>query len=253
MRILIVTVAGMSTRFSRSIGYECVKCLYFRDTFRESLLYRLLHQPVCFDKYIIVGGYRFEELKATINTEFPEMSDRIELVENSLYAEYGSGYSLFCGLNAAFKYHFSQVVFAEGDLYVDAETFKQVCESPNDVVTVSPEPILAEKSVVFYQDKDDRIHYLYDTGHNLLFIKESFRAIYNSGQIWKFANPMLLRDVYTSMVDSDWQGTNLVAVERYFGQLKRENYEQLQFHTWVNCNTIEDFERLPDINSKQKA
>lgn len=247
MKVLIVTVAGMSTRFSRSLGCECLKCLYFRNDIRESLLYRLLHQPVSFDRYIIVGGYKFGELKETVGREFPDMADRIVLVENPFYAEYGSGYSLYCGMNEVLKYDFSQAVFAEGDLFVDTGTFARVCASPRDVVTVSPEPILAEKSVVFYRDRDDRLHYLYDTGHDLLFIREPFRAVCNSGQVWKFADPGRLRDVYAGMTEKDWQGTNLVMVERYFGQLAGGEYDQLQFIKWVNCNTVEDFDRLPAV------
>ena len=95
MKILIVTVAGMSTRFSRSLGYGCLKCLYFRNDIRESLLYRLLHQPVSFDRYIIVGGYKFGELKEMVGREFSDMADRTALVENPFYAKYGSGYRLF--------------------------------------------------------------------------------------------------------------------------------------------------------------
>lgn len=28
MRVLIITCAGMSTRFSKSVGYNCLKCIY---------------------------------------------------------------------------------------------------------------------------------------------------------------------------------------------------------------------------------
>ena len=66
VRILIITVAGMSTRFSQSIGQPCLKCIYYSSDSKESLLYQMLHQPVYFDKYIIVGGYMYDELQKTV-------------------------------------------------------------------------------------------------------------------------------------------------------------------------------------------
>lgn len=57
MKVLIITVAGMSTRFSESVGYPCLKCLYYKQDMKESLLYRFLYEYPEFDRYIIVGGF----------------------------------------------------------------------------------------------------------------------------------------------------------------------------------------------------
>lgn len=43
MRILLVTVAGLSSRFSQSVGYPCLKCLYHEGESTRTLLYRLTH------------------------------------------------------------------------------------------------------------------------------------------------------------------------------------------------------------------
>lgn len=244
MKILIVTVAGMSTRFSRSLGYDCLKCLYFREDIRESMLYRLLRQPVYFDKYIIVGGYKFTELQETVECWFSDMFDRIILVENPYFAKYGSGYSLYFGIKEALKYKFNQIVFAEGDLSVDAGSFSRMYASAKDVVTISPDPIQAEKSVVFYKDRCDCLHYLYDTGHDTLFIPEPFKSVCNSGQMWKFANSQRVRDTYDGMSETEWRGTNLVFVERYFESMPGNEYDEIRLSHWVNCNTVEDFERI---------
>lgn len=244
MKILIVTVAGMSTRFSQSLGRECVKCLYYKRGFSESLLYRLLHQPVTFDKYIIVGGYRYEELQAAVRREFPAYAEKIVLVNNKSYQTYGSGYSLFCGLMEAMKFPFSEVVFAEGDLYVDAPSFAAVCGCGTDVITCNRDPITADRSVAFYFDLQGKVHYIYDTGHSALEIDEPFLEIRNSGQIWKFANAERLRETVRSMPEESWQATNLVLIQRYFGGMKREQYSVLPFEKWINCNTVEDFDRI---------
>ena len=58
MKVLIITVAGMSTRFSQSVGAPCLKCLYHEGRAKDSLLYRMLHQDGKFDRYVIVGGVR---------------------------------------------------------------------------------------------------------------------------------------------------------------------------------------------------
>ena len=106
MKILILTVAGMSTRFSESIGEPCLKCVFYRNNIKESLLYRMLHQNVAFDKYVIVGGYMFEQLKITLEKDFTEFQDKIILVRNERYSDFGSGYSLFLGLRAVIDLDF---------------------------------------------------------------------------------------------------------------------------------------------------
>ena len=89
------------------------------------------------------------------------------------------------------------------------------------------------------------MHYRFDTGHGALRIDEPFTEIRNSGQVWKFADPDRLRTLVREMPESDWQGTNLTLVERYFGGEDRENYRVLPFADWINCNTVSDFDRIP--------
>lgn len=239
MKVLIVTVAGLSSRFGESLGRPCLKCLYHGQDSKDSVLHRLI-QMYDFDRYIIVGGYRYEELEMTVEEEFGDMRDKILMVENVKYAEYGSGYSLYLGIEEALKLDFSEIVFAEGDLLVDRKTFEEVCEAPTDVLTVNRDPILADKAVACYVNLKNKIHYIYDTNHNYLEIDEPFKAIYNSGQIWKFAQPELLRKVAASMKEDDWKGTNLVPVQTYFTE--SEKTEVKVFRKWVNCNTVQDYE-----------
>lgn len=46
--------------------------------------------------------------------------------------------------------------------------------------------LLLLKAVALYVDEIDKVHYIYDTNHSLLSIPSPIKAIYNSGQIWKF-------------------------------------------------------------------
>lgn len=244
LKLLIITVAGMSTRFSGSIGKTCVKCLYHENDIKESLLYQLLHQYDAFDRYIIVGGWRFEELQQALDREYRDLRDKIILVKNDFYEQYGSGYSLCLGLKAAVELHPDEIVFAEGDLFVDHASFAQITELPKPVITVNSDPIDARRSVVFYFDTDSKLHYLYDTGHNALEIREPFTEIHNSGQIWKFICDECFRDTLDSMRDVDWCGTNLVFVQNYFSRMERQDYGMIRFDRWINCNTIADFKKM---------
>ena len=244
MKVLIITVAGMSTRFSRSVGKPVIKCLYHNKSLKDSLLYILLERSREFDYFIIVGGYRYKELCETIRASFKKFSDRILLIENPYYSTYGSGYSLYLGLQKAFETGADEIVFAEGDLYFNEDDYQRVCSADKSVVTVNRNPILADKSVALYFDIAGEIRYIYDTGHNELFIKEPFLAIYNSGQVWKFSDKHLARKVYSQMDEEEWKGTNLIFVEKYFRDIGSEKYELITLRHWINCNTLDDFNKI---------
>lgn len=244
MKVLIVTVAGVSSRFSQSIGEPTIKCLYHKNSIKECLLYTLLQQSEDFDKYIIVGGYRYGELKFVLENSFIDFLDKIILVENDHYEDYGSGYSLFIGLKKAIDIKADEIVFAEGDLFLDKEDYSSVCKSKKNVITVNNEHILANKAVALYQDENEIVHYIYDTGHKSLIITEPFIAIYNSGQVWKFSNEVIINEVFSQMKDEDWQGTNLVFVEKYFQCVGKDDIEYIAFRKWINCNTVSDFNKI---------
>jgi len=241
LKVLLVTVAGTSSRFSESVGYPCVKCLYSEEGIEESLLYRMVHMRDDFDYYVIVGGFQYEELEAALSSNFQDLGDRLILVKNEHYADYGSGYSLYIGLEKIRHMDLKEVVFAEGDLFVDEESFGKICDCKNDVITCSREPVLAEKSVALYFDMARGVHYIYDTAHGALEINEPFLGIFNSGQIWKFADMSHLWDTFDAIDEKGWQGTNLVLIQRYFGSIGKSDYDTIMFRKWVNCNTVLDY------------
>lgn len=247
MKILVITAAGASRRFSRSIGRDTLKCLFYRDQVQDALLYRLVKQSPEFDHYIIVGGYRYEELQRFVEENFHDMLDRITLVENKHYDDYGSCLSLYLGLEKADGFPYRQLVFGEGDLFVDRAGFQRLCTAGRDVVTSNRDDIRSDTSVVFYYDSEGKIHYLYDTQHHLLRIDEPFTAIFNSGQIWKFVERERVKKILDSLTDEELRGTNLVIIQRYFEKLARDQYDHVKFEHWVNCNTVSDFDRALDL------
>lgn len=241
---MIITVAGVASRFSQSVSKPCLKCIYYKNNIKESLLYHILYQNSFVDKFVIVGGFKFDELKQIIHTQFQEFQDRIILIENEHYKEYGSGYSLYLGLNAIKNFTYDDLVFAEGDLWVDDDSFNHIWKTTKNVVTYNNEIILANKSVAFYFDCQYHIHYIFDTAHSILEIKEPFLGIFNSGQIWKFSNQKQIATAMDCLTLEDWAQTNLKFIQQYFGDLSQDEYSIIELKQWVNCNTIDDFEKI---------
>lgn len=244
MRVLLLTVAGLSSRFSSSVGYPCLKCLYHKNHIRESLLAGMLKRHDFFDRIVVVGGFQYKKLTDTLDHEFGELAYKLQVVENPEFERYGSGYSLYLGLKESSGLEYDELVFAEGDLFVDDESFSAVCASKKNVLTYNRLPIYANKSVVCYFDSNKKPHYIYDTAHGELKIEEPFWSIFNSGQIWKFRNGPLLKFLTDHLTAGERQGTNLVLVNQYFQSVEADEIEVIGLKEWMNCNTVEDFEQI---------
>lgn len=247
MKVFLTTVAGSATRFSESVGKPTVKCIFNREDPKKTLLYHMLTQASSYDYYVVVGGFLIDELESYINTVLPdEFKNKVILVNNEEYAKFGSGWSLFLGLKAAldkFGHDFDELLFAEGDLFVDDESFKAVVDSDSSVITINREAIRANKAVALYYDLDNVPHYIYDTAHGQLAINEPFTAIYNSGQIWKFNDIKLLDKIIRDNDPKIHEGTNLVLINEYFQKMagNKTNIDIIEMETWINCNTVNDF------------
>ena len=248
MKILVITVAGSSTRFSKSIGRDCLKCIYTEGGKEDTLLYRLLSMNRDYDRYIIVGGHRYDDLVSAIDSDFSEFREKIIMVRNERYAEFGSGYSLYLGLKEAMDHDPDEITFAEGDLALDGKDLDKIFRSENDVMTYNLRPIRSDESVVFYFDRSDRPRYVYDTDHELLRIDEPFRSIYNSGQVWKFRDMSRLKGIIDGMDENGWKDTNLIFINNYFSILSYDSIELIPLRKWVNCNTISDYRRSKGEN-----
>ena len=130
MKVAIITVAGISSRFN--VGFEIpqLKAIYFEEDVRNTLFFHLLKKCSFADCIIIVGGYKFDDLKNYIDKNVvTDLKGKIIVVYNEFFQKYSSGYSLFLGLKKAFDMGSTEIVFAEGDLDVDTESFFSVTNS----------------------------------------------------------------------------------------------------------------------------
>jgi CTP:molybdopterin cytidylyltransferase MocA len=241
MKSLIITVAGMSSRFNKDTKEDVLKCLYYEGTPINSLISQQVHKVFdLVDEIVVVGGYKYEDLEKFIRYEMKDVNHRMKLVYNNHYSDYGSGYSLLKGIEIVSD-EADEIIFIEGDLFFDTESVEKIINSKKDVISVNNEPILSNKAVALYFDANSYPHYIYDTSHSCLEIHEPFTAIYNSGQMWKFMNPRRVREISQFLTPEQEQGTNLEIIQKYFGAYKSSQLDLVRINLWYNCNTVSDY------------
>ncbi len=247
MRSVVITVAGMSSRFNADLDKKTLKCIYYETSPADSLLMRQMEAiaPLV-DEIVIVGGYMYDDLCRFVGEHAGRYADKVKLVENNHYHDYGSCYSLLKGIEAASK-DATELIFVEGDLFFHPDSVSEVILSPVDVVTVNADPITSDKAVAFYIDAGNHPHYIYDTHHSCLEINEPFLAIYNSAQMWKFRDMATLRRLCCNLTPARMQGTNLEVVQGYFGNKQLTEMTVVKVMDWVNCNTVADYRRAINI------
>ena len=245
-RALIIASAGCSSRFSRSVGRDVLKVLYYEDDKTEECLLAdqlTLVRDAGFDSIVIVGGYAYEELRDFIARYYSE-DQRIETVYNEKFHEHGTCYSFACGLNTLRGRELDEIVFMEGDLIVDAASFSAIVDADSDVVTANRELIRADTAVVFYTTTHGKLHYVYDTQHRALRIDETFTRLGNSGQVWKFRDVGLLHETVDALGDGLYDDTNLLPITNYFNARGLDRVIFISFNIWFNCNTIDDYRAI---------
>ncbi len=241
MKSLIITVAGMSSRFNKDTKEDVLKCLYYEDTPTKSLISLQVYKACdLVDEIVVVGGYKYEDLELFIRQEMKDVNHKMKLVYNDHFHDYGSGYSLLKGIEYVSK-DTDEIVFIEGDLFFDTESIEKIITSKKDVISVNNEPILSNKAVALYFDANNYPHYIYDTSHSCLEIYEPFTAIFNSGQMWKFRNPSRVREICQFLTPEQEQGTNLEIIQKYFGAYKSSQLDIVRINLWCNCNTVADY------------
>lgn len=241
MRTFITTVAGQSSRFNRSCAEPVLKCLYHTEKTPECMLYRLLRQAgsAGFDRLIVVGGYRYQDLQRAIEAY---QCPGVELIYNPRWQDSGSMYSLYYGVLAAAGA--AEILFCEGDIITDSGSFEKLASMGRDSFSIAREPIFADRSVVAYQGPEDRLHYLFDANHGMLSFPDRVKAVFHSAQAWNIQDAGAFMRLNGQLTQTERQGTNLVLIERYFKEFPMNELGAVTMDPWINCNTREDFARF---------
>ena len=246
-RALIITVAGTSSRFRKSLGVDVLKATYQENGLPSILETLLAYAEGYFEDIIIVGGYRYQGLEKYITKHY--QNKNITLVYNKEYTK-GSNESLLCGIRAL-NTEYSQVLFVEGDLVIDKASFVSIVNSVSNVITYTTLPITAKTSVIYYFNTELRLKYKYDTEHKSLHIDEPFISVSNSGQIWKFCDFNMLKGIVNSFSKADIDETNLLTISQYFNSIDYNTIEEIQVQKWFNCNTIDDYRQAVKYLQKE--
>lgn len=251
MKAAIITAAGVSSRFNEGVAEKekCLKCIYYEEDKKDTLLYHLIRKCGFADKIVLVGGYQYDELNAYCEELPGSIRDKIVLIKNEHYEDLASGYSFHIGLNKLFACfaksdNVEEVLLVEGDLDIDKDSFSRVIASKHNVLTYNFAPIYANKAVVLYQNKNNCFQYAFSSSHGLLKIDEAFSLILNSGQIWKFTEIEKLKVANEMFSQTKKDGTNLEIIQSYIDSCSLESFELIGLLRWTNCNTREDYKTL---------
>ncbi len=244
MQIAIITNAGISSRFNEGVPEEQkkLKAIYTEGDNRNTLLYHQLLKCAYADKIILVSGYKADSLREYCDSLSKEITDILSIVHNDHFEDLGSGYSLYLGLNEAFKYNPSEILFVEGDLDIDDISFAKVVSCPKSVLTYTFEPIFSNKAVVLYKDGQEHYQYAFNSSHGLLSIDSPFSCILNSGQTWKFTDIEALKKANDKFINEAKSDTNLRIIQGYLDQGVDVALVPLQ--RWTNCNTRDDYRKI---------
>ena len=242
-------MAGISSRFNKDVPEEdkILKCLYNEENPCDTLIYRMLEKTGYADKIVIVGGYKCDDSVNYIDNNLPEdLKDKILTVYNDHFSDLSSGYSLYLGIKESLDNFtdIDEILFVEGDLDIDTESFNKVAKSNNNVLTFNYEPIYSNKAVVLYQNENDEYHYLFNSDHGLLSLDEPFKAIFNSGQTWKFKDMEMLKIANDNFHENIIEDTNLGIIQKYFDLVENDTIDIIGLRHWVNCNTREDYKLI---------
>lgn len=246
----VITIAGTSSRFSKSCGYDIHKAIYSDDNSNwTTLSHQLNLVKDISDEIIVVTGYQHSKIAEYLNKNFSDLP--LKIVYNNHYFDYGSCYSLILGI-AASNENFDELIFLEGDLIFDTPSFDKIVRINKDVITANNMLIDSRKAVIFYVNDKKQIKYLYDTTHNILKVDEPFLIMGNSGQVWKFTDIKRLKNNLKNYRIEDFKGTNLIPINDYYKETDFNNLEVITFKEWFNCNTLDDYKEMKTYIEKEK-
>ncbi len=244
MKIAIITVAGISSRFNKDIPEEekKLKAIYTETDEKSTLIYQMLKKCSYADQIVVVGGYKFDDLRAYMDGLESDLREKVQLVYNDRFSDLASGYSLYLGLKEAFLKNPDEILFVEGDLDIDDESFGRILDSDKNVLTYNYEPIYANKAVVLYKDDREKFCYAFNSSHGMLMIEKAFSCIFNSGQTWKFKDIDKLKLANEKFFAEAKGDTNLKIIQDYIDSVT--DIELVGLGRWTNCNTREDYRKI---------
>lgn len=258
----IITAAGCSTRFSKSIGFECHKSLTPVDGLGGKSLLKwqietLIDNGV--ERVFAVGGYMFNIFNSQINNLEQKYKGKVEKVFNSEYLTTGSYLSMFLGFDRMYQLIKSgsipeptSIICVEGDVY--ASNLGEFAAMPFDYGNYTIRPttngksvLRADRDVIGVIDDCGLLSWKYSTKHSeFTNVPASIKMVFNSGQIWEICMKFLdWRKVHKQLDQQSYKNdTNLMFID-YFSD---EPDTPFELKDWVNANTVNDIRTINNQN-----
>ena len=257
----IITAAGCSTRFSKSIGFECHKSLMpvgglNCKSLLEWQIKTLIDNGV--DQVFAVGGYMWKIFNSQINKLELKYKEKVRAVFNSEYLTTGSYMSMFLGFDK--MYHLiksdtilepTSIICVEGDVY--ASNFAEFVAKPFDYnysirpTTNGKSVLRADRDVIGIIDDHGFLSWKYSTKHSeFTNIPSSIKILFNSGQIWEIClKGFNLRKIHERLDQQSYKNdTNLTFID-YFSDKPDTPFE---LKGWVNANTVDEIKTINNQN-----
>lgn len=248
MKDVIITLAGASSRFSKSVGKPAHKSIYCINN--KCLLFKMLDQlerSQNVKNVVIVTGYQDNDITLMIDAwkygNFRSMN--IFIVHNQYWKETGSNESMLRGLLhwTMLENKSESVVCIEGDLSVsNLEDLLNAKVPTISRVTSNAQSILdASRDVLCCIFPDGRVEWVYDREHKAFPIREQYTKIFASGQMWEF-NTNSKRFIEEMKHLADYIKDLDICNQTNLDIISRLTFDPEIFvlKDWVNCNTIDD-------------
>lgn len=246
-KFLLITCAGQATRFKESGGNTHKSIFSIDGDICKSPLGIMCQYAKFIERTpVIVTGFMTDEIDDALSELSSKLEIRIYSTYNEHYSDLGSNESLICGLQFImqnFDYDDYDIMFAEGDLMVDFDTFREIANSQNCVVTTNGNSIInMNKAVVVYQNVHGTYKWAYDLAHKSVSITDA-RWLAESGQIWKFKiSDYDLFVILDGLIAKDHKDTNLNMIYKIFATLSEfSDIDIKTFKQWFNVNTVNDY------------
>ena len=247
-KFLLITCAGQATRFKESGGNTHKSIFSIDGDICKSPLGIMCQYAKFIERTpVIVTGFMADEIDDALSELSSKLEIQIYSTYNEHYSDLGSNESLICGLQFImqnFDYAEYDIMFAEGDLIVDFDTFREIANSSYNVITTNGNSIInMNKAVVVYQNVHGTYKWAYDPAHKSVSITDAV-WLAESGQIWKFKiDYICLYNILYGLIKSDRKDTNLNMIYKIFtycgdtvDAVKIETFKQ-----WFNVNTVNDY------------
>lgn len=246
-KFLLITCAGQATRFKKSGGNTHKSIFSIDGDILKSPLGIMCQYAKFVERTpVIVTGFMANEIDDALLELSSKLGIRICSTYNEHYLDLGSNESLICGLQFIlqnYDYDDYDIIFAEGDLMVDFDTFREIANSQNCVITTNGNSVIdMTKAVVVYQNNRNVYKWAYDSVHNSVSIEDA-RWLAESGQIWKFKiSDYDLFNIFDGLIAKDHKDTNLNMIYKIFATLSEfSDIDIKTFKQWFNVNTVNDY------------